>query len=151
MEPGDHGPTVPFVMTAAEQRRGHALQAAGYHATVKPFNSTQPKGWSSARRPQGNQVPTSQAITLYVSTGYAAAAAGFGGAAVDRARRDRRKLSVSAPGRAFSRGTVSSALEFRLHQRGHPAAFGAAGDLGVDDLHHLAHLRAARLLRPTAR
>lgn len=66
---GNRGPTVPFVMLQQSTAAVHALQAAGYHATIVPFNSTQPKGYVVGQTPQGNQVPTSQAITLYVSTG----------------------------------------------------------------------------------
>ncbi len=69
MDAGDRGPTVPFVMRMRQTAAVDALRAAGYHATILPYNSTQPKGTVMAQTPQGNQVPTGQAITLWVSTG----------------------------------------------------------------------------------
>lgn len=69
MNAGGRGPTVPFVMLQQSGAAVKALAAAGYHATIVPFNSTQPKGIVVGQTPQGNQVPTSQPITLYVSTG----------------------------------------------------------------------------------
>lgn len=69
MNAGNRGPTVPFVMLQDSGAAVAALQKAGYHATIVPFNSTQPKGFVVGQTPQGNQVPTSTPITLYVSTG----------------------------------------------------------------------------------
>jgi membrane peptidoglycan carboxypeptidase len=66
---GARGPTVPFVMLRQSSAAISALQHAGYRAIVVPFNSTQPKGEVVGQTPQGNQVPTSQPVTLYVSTG----------------------------------------------------------------------------------
>lgn len=69
MDPGDKGPTVPFVMNQMVNTAVANLQNAGYHATVVQMNSKAPKGSVIGQTPQGNQVPTSQPITLYVSTG----------------------------------------------------------------------------------
>jgi membrane peptidoglycan carboxypeptidase len=69
MDSGDKGPTVPFVMNQQQDAAVNALQAAGYKATIVPFNSKEPKGEVIGQTPQGNQVPTSTPITLYVSTG----------------------------------------------------------------------------------
>jgi membrane peptidoglycan carboxypeptidase len=66
---GDRGNTVPFVMNQQSAAAVDALRAAGYHATMQPFNSSAPKGTVVGQTPQGNQVPTSTPITLYVSTG----------------------------------------------------------------------------------
>ena len=69
MEAGARGPTVPFVMLQQSAQAVAALQRAGYHATIVPFNSKQPKGMVVGQSPQGNEVPTSTPITLWVSTG----------------------------------------------------------------------------------
>jgi membrane peptidoglycan carboxypeptidase len=69
MDPGDKGPTVPYVMNQQVNNAVGQLQQAGYKANVVQFNSKQPKGTVIGQTPQGNQVPTSQPITLYVSTG----------------------------------------------------------------------------------
>jgi membrane peptidoglycan carboxypeptidase len=66
---GSRGATVPFVMLQQSAAAVHALQAAGYKATLVPFNSTQPKGMVIGQTPQGNEVAKGTAITLYVSTG----------------------------------------------------------------------------------
>jgi membrane peptidoglycan carboxypeptidase len=69
LNPGEKGPTVPFVMNTQESKAVQALQAKGYHAKIVPFNSKQPQGTVVGQTPQGNQVPTSTPITLWVSTG----------------------------------------------------------------------------------
>jgi membrane peptidoglycan carboxypeptidase len=69
MDAGGRGPTVPFVMLKQSSAAVAALKSAGYQATVVPFNSKQPKGLVIGQTPQGNQVPTSTPIMLYVSTG----------------------------------------------------------------------------------
>lgn len=69
MDPGNKGPTVPFVMNQQVNNAVSALQGAGYPAQVIQFNSTQPKGLVIGQTPQGNQVPTGTTIQLYVSTG----------------------------------------------------------------------------------
>lgn len=66
---GDRGASVPFVMNQQSAAAVRALQGAGYHANVVAFNSTAAKGTVIGQNPQGNQVPTSTPITLYVSTG----------------------------------------------------------------------------------
>ncbi|HEX5120314.1 MAG TPA: penicillin-binding protein [Pseudonocardiaceae bacterium] len=69
MTTGNRGATVPFVMLQQSSSAVQELTAAGYHATLVPFNSKQPKGMVVGQTPQGNQVAKGTAITLYVSTG----------------------------------------------------------------------------------
>jgi membrane peptidoglycan carboxypeptidase len=66
---GARGAVVPFVMNAQSNAAVNTLRAAGYRATIVPFNSTAAKGTVIGQTPQGLQVPTSTPITLYVSTG----------------------------------------------------------------------------------
>jgi membrane peptidoglycan carboxypeptidase len=69
LNPGSHGPLVPFVINQNSTDATNALKGAGFGVTVVPYNSLSPAGTVVGQTPQGNYVPQGTAITLYVSTG----------------------------------------------------------------------------------
>ena len=69
LNPGSHGPVMPFVMNMNSTDATNALKGAGYGVTIVPFNSTTAAGTVVGQTPQGISAPPGTPITLYVSTG----------------------------------------------------------------------------------